>query len=190
MIEEQVDYTAALSVFKRGISTALIICLFYFLSENQQRTIIIAVIISILFILWWAAQYTNQPYSEVSSVRACPALWINYEGKCYFFSEEKGDWASSQIFCDSHNSVLAVIDSEQEKAFILRYIRDTGHWIGLRKDSGQTWKWGNGQEFKNTLELKEDGECAFLSTDIAVSDCHVARNWICSQPDTYTRSRS
>ncbi|CAI5767967.1 Hypothetical predicted protein [Podarcis lilfordi] len=160
------------------------------MQENQQRTIIIAVIISILFIVWWAAQYTNQPYSEVSSVRACPDSWINYEGKCYFFSEEKGDWASSQIFCDSHNSVLAVIDSEQEKAFILRYIRDTGHWIGLRKDSGQTWKWGNGQEFKNMLELKEDGECAFLSTDIDVSDCQVARNWICSQPDTYTRSRS
>ncbi|CAI5767975.1 Hypothetical predicted protein [Podarcis lilfordi] len=123
------------------------------MQENQQRTIIIAVLISILFIVWWAAQYTNQPYCEVSSVRACP-------------------------------------DSEQEKAFILRYIRDTGHWIGLRKDSGQTWKWGNGQEFKNMLELKEDGRCAFLSTDIDVSDCQVARNWICSQPDTYTRSRS
>ncbi|XP_032997813.1 early activation antigen CD69-like [Lacerta agilis] len=177
----------------------------------------------------WArheSQNTNQPLCEVSSVRACPALWINYEGKCYFFSEEKRDWASSQIFCDSHNSALAVIDSEQEKiqdqlhyriveshqhrgirrdffedssskseilcgfkAFILRYIRDTAHWIGLRKDSGQTWKWGNGQEFKNTLELKGNGECAFLSTDFAVSDCHVARNWICNQPDTYTRSR-
>ncbi|XP_060127188.1 early activation antigen CD69 isoform X2 [Zootoca vivipara] len=169
----------------------------YAREENQQcnqTTIIIAVITTIIavittIIVWLAAQNINQPCSEVSSVRACPALWINYEGKCYFFSEEKGDWASSQIFCDSHNSALAVIDSEQEKAFILRYIRDTGHWIGLRKDSGQTWKWGNGEEFKNTLELKGNGECAFLSTDFAVSDCHVAKNWICSQPDTYTRSR-
>lgn len=45
----------------------------------------------------------------------CPAKWLNYEGKCYFFSEEEKDWPSSQSFCASHGSSLAVIETETEK---------------------------------------------------------------------------
>ncbi|XP_053144689.1 early activation antigen CD69-like [Hemicordylus capensis] len=122
---------------------------------------------------------------------ACPSRWINYKGKCYFFSEEERDWTSAQSFCTSRGSSLAVIQSEPEKVFMLRYMGNIGHWFGLRKDPHQTWKWADGTEFNNILELKgENGDCAYLSTGFAMSlHCSVRRNWICSQPDAYTRSK-
>uniref|UniRef100_A0A670ISN9 C-type lectin domain-containing protein n=1 Tax=Podarcis muralis TaxID=64176 RepID=A0A670ISN9_PODMU len=46
---------------------------------------------------------------------ACPAGWIVYEGKCYFFSEEERNWTSAQRFCISQGSSLATIQSELEK---------------------------------------------------------------------------
>uniref|UniRef100_A0ACB8EGL7 Uncharacterized protein n=1 Tax=Sphaerodactylus townsendi TaxID=933632 RepID=A0ACB8EGL7_9SAUR len=49
---------------------------------------------------------------------ACPSGWIGYEQKCYFFSDEIKDWTSSQSFCSSYNSTLAVIENEQEKATV------------------------------------------------------------------------
>nr|XP_056701469.1 C-type lectin domain family 2 member B-like [Euleptes europaea] len=120
---------------------------------------------------------------------ACPAGWLNYEGKCYFFSEEEKDWTSSQSFCASFGSSLAVIETEPEKVFILRYGCSTGYWIGLRKAPDQTWKWIDGTELNNMLEVKgEGGDCVFLNSDSAVSShCHEIRNWICSHPDIYTK---
>uniref|UniRef100_A0A8D2LKQ5 C-type lectin domain-containing protein n=1 Tax=Varanus komodoensis TaxID=61221 RepID=A0A8D2LKQ5_VARKO len=45
----------------------------------------------------------------------CAAGWIGYEGKCYFFSEEEGNWTHGQNFCSSHGSFLARIETESEK---------------------------------------------------------------------------
>ncbi|XP_048344573.1 C-type lectin domain family 2 member B-like [Sphaerodactylus townsendi] len=123
---------------------------------------------------------------------ACPTRWLSYEGKCYFFSEEERDWASSQSFCASHGSSLAVIETEVEKAFILRFGCSPDHWIGLRKEPDQTWKWIDGTELNNMLEVKgEDGDCAFLNSDSAVSShCHSTRRWSCSHPYIHARKKS
>ncbi|XP_062978351.1 C-type lectin domain family 2 member D-like [Elgaria multicarinata webbii] len=122
----------------------------------------------------------------------CASGWIGYEGKCYFFSEEEKNWTSSQTFCTSCGSSLASIKSEQEKAFILRYKGKADHWIGLQKDQGQGWRWADGTEFRNTVEVRgQGGDCAFLSTDTAiVSRCYITRNWICNHPDAYSTNRS
>ncbi|XP_061469436.1 uncharacterized protein LOC133378838 [Rhineura floridana] len=158
---------------------------------NHPVTLIFILTLILILVLCAVTQQCPAVDVPLPPIQACPSLWINYEGKCYFFSEEETDWTSGRSFCAFYGSTLAVIESEQEKAFILRYIMDTtGHWIGLSKDSTQTWKWADGQEFKNTLEVKgKSGDCAFLNTGFAMSsDCQVKRNWICSQPDTYTRS--
>ncbi|XP_048344570.1 NKG2-A/NKG2-B type II integral membrane protein-like isoform X3 [Sphaerodactylus townsendi] len=123
---------------------------------------------------------------------ACPSGWIGYEGKCYFFSYGAKNWTSSQSFCSSYHSTLAVIENEQEKIFIKRYECFTDHWIGLQKDTDQTWKWADGTELNITLEVKGGGgDCAFLNSDSAISSrCHIQRNWICSHHDAYTRNKS
>ncbi|XP_053159995.1 collectin-12-like isoform X5 [Hemicordylus capensis] len=82
---------------------------------------------------------------------ACPTDWIGYERNCYFFSEEERNWTFGQSFCSSLGSFLAVIESEPEKVFILRYKGKADHWIGLKKDSNQAWKWADGTEFNNTM---------------------------------------
>ncbi|XP_015268546.1 PREDICTED: C-type lectin domain family 2 member B-like [Gekko japonicus] len=122
---------------------------------------------------------------------ACPTGWLNYEGKCYFFSEEEKNWTSSQSFCASHGSSLAVIETEAEKAFIMHYGCSIDYWIGLQKEPDQTWKWIDGTELNDMLEVKgEGGDCVFLNSDSAVSSrCHRIRNWVCSHPDIYTKKR-
>uniref|UniRef100_A0A8D2LKE9 C-type lectin domain-containing protein n=1 Tax=Varanus komodoensis TaxID=61221 RepID=A0A8D2LKE9_VARKO len=114
----------------------------------------------------------------------CAAGWIGYEGKCYFFSEEEGNWTHGQNFCSSHGSFLARIETESEKVFLLRYKGRADHWIGLSKDQSEAWKWADGAEFRNTVAMEGEGaDCACLSTDTAiVSRCHIPRHWICSHP--------
>nr|XP_056722982.1 C-type lectin domain family 2 member D-like [Euleptes europaea] len=123
---------------------------------------------------------------------ACPSGWIGYEGKCYFFSDGVKDWTAGHSFCASYGSSLAVIESEPEKAFLMRYMCSTDHWIGLRKDPGQTWKWADGTELNGTLVVRgEGGDCAFLNSVFAISSrCYIQRNWICSHHDAYARNKS
>lgn len=35
------------------------------------------------------------------------------------------------------------------KIFLKRYVGRAEHWIGLKKEAEQTWKWSNGKEFNN-----------------------------------------
>ncbi|KAH1183024.1 hypothetical protein KIL84_004516, partial [Mauremys mutica] len=81
----------------------------------------------------------------------CLEGWVGYRGKCYYFSKEEKNWNSSQHICSSFNASLAVIDTQQEKDFMMRYAALVEHWIGLRRDSGQPWKWVNGTIFSQQL---------------------------------------
>ncbi|XP_077781313.1 C-type lectin domain family 2 member D-like isoform X1 [Podarcis muralis] len=120
---------------------------------------------------------------------ACPAGWVGYEGKCYFFSEEERNWTSAQSFCISQGSSLAKIQSELEKVFMLRFKGEADHWIGLRKDFNDTWIWADGSEYSNMLVVKGSENCAYLSKEFAIaSRCHIPIKWICSHPDAYMRN--
>uniref|UniRef100_A0A674IYT6 C-type lectin domain-containing protein n=1 Tax=Terrapene triunguis TaxID=2587831 RepID=A0A674IYT6_9SAUR len=80
---------------------------------------------------------------------ACPDGWIGHRGKCYYFSETEGNWTYVQRHCSSFGASLAGIDSEQEMTFLLRHKDVHDHWIGLRREQGQPWKWTNGTEFNH-----------------------------------------
>ncbi|XP_077781312.1 C-type lectin domain family 2 member D-like [Podarcis muralis] len=138
---------------------------------------------------------SNQTSPEVNNCPvlgpACPAGWVGYEGKCYFFSEEERNWTSAQCFCISQGSSLAAIQSELEKVFMLRFKGEADHWIGLRKDFDDTWIWADGSENSNTLVVKGSGNCAYLSKEfVLASRCHIPIKWICSHPDAYMRNKN
>ncbi|XP_077689567.1 C-type lectin domain family 2 member B-like [Eretmochelys imbricata] len=119
----------------------------------------------------------------------CLEEWVGYQGKCYYFSKEEKNWDSSQHFCSSFNASLAVIDTQEEKDFMVRYAGPIEHWIGLRRESSQPWKWVNGTIFNQQLfEVRAEGDCAYLS-DVFVSSsrCYSLRNWICTKPDAYAK---
>uniref|UniRef100_A0A8C8RPR8 C-type lectin domain-containing protein n=1 Tax=Pelusios castaneus TaxID=367368 RepID=A0A8C8RPR8_9SAUR len=111
---------------------------------------------------------------------ACPDVWVGYRGKCYYFSEDQGDWASSQNNCSALNASLAGIDNQQDMDFMVRHKSKSDHWIGLRRDPGQPWKWVNGTEFNNLFRIGGGGDCAYLNDQSGVSSlrCTSKRYWI------------
>ncbi|XP_039373259.1 C-type lectin domain family 2 member D-like [Mauremys reevesii] len=179
-------HTVVLAVALAVVSLGLIIA-----------TTVLAVL---LFMRSWDGRATSAgpspgpplvPCQGPPSVPCCLEGWVGYRGKCYYFSKEEKNWDSSQHFCSSFNASLAVIDTQQEKDFMMRYAALVEHWIGLRRESGQPWKWVNGTIFSQQLfEVRAEGDCAYLS-DIFVSSsrCYSLRNWICSKPDAHTKGK-
>lgn len=148
--------------------------------------VIIAVLVSVIIALAVRTPQACPPPIDA----ACPDGWIGNRGKCYFFSETEGNWTSSQSNCSSLSASLAVIDSLQDLDFMLRYKGPSHHWIGLRKEQNQTWKWPNGTEFNNMFQVRGEGQCAFLNdAGVSSSRCYSERGFICSRPDDCTRRK-
>ncbi|XP_067321633.1 C-type lectin domain family 2 member D-like [Anolis sagrei] len=120
----------------------------------------------------------------------CPGDWVGYKRKCYYFSLTEGNWTVGSRHCSSHNASLAVVDSQEEKDFLLRYKSPPNHWIGLQKDSGQPWRWINGSIFTGEffrLLMEEGRRCAYLDYNVVgSSSCGMALYWICSKEMTNT----
>uniref|UniRef100_A0A8C3HVR5 C-type lectin domain-containing protein n=1 Tax=Chrysemys picta bellii TaxID=8478 RepID=A0A8C3HVR5_CHRPI len=80
---------------------------------------------------------------------SCPDGWIGHLGKCFYFSEAEENWTNSQSHCSALGASLAVIGTQQEMDFLMRYKGRFDHWIGLRREPDQPWMWTNGTEFNN-----------------------------------------
>ncbi|XP_077180691.1 C-type lectin domain family 2 member D-like [Paroedura picta] len=165
--------------------------------SNVLNIIFLLIILSLIGFLVRSPEKEAQQQCCVMDVPspcgpACPSGWIGYGGKCYFFSEEGRNWTSGQSFCVSYNSSLAVIEDEQEKAFVMRFKCSSDHWIGLRKGPDRQWKWADGTGLSGTLDVQEGGgDCAFLHSGSAVpSRCYIPRNWICSHHDAYASHKN
>uniref|UniRef100_A0A8C8S7R8 C-type lectin domain-containing protein n=1 Tax=Pelusios castaneus TaxID=367368 RepID=A0A8C8S7R8_9SAUR len=98
-----------------------------------------------------AGQHGKSPSADLCPPAgpACPDGWVGYRGKCYYFSVVEENWAYSQTHCSALNASLAGIDTRQDMDFMVRCKCRFDHWIGLRRDPGQPWKWANGTEFNN-----------------------------------------
>uniref|UniRef100_A0A8C3F896 C-type lectin domain-containing protein n=1 Tax=Chrysemys picta bellii TaxID=8478 RepID=A0A8C3F896_CHRPI len=92
---------------------------------------------------------------------SCPHNWVGYGGKCYYFSEAGENWNNSQSNCSSFGASLAAIDTPQEMTFLLRCKGKLDHWLGLRREQDQPWKWFNGTKLNDLLQL------SFLLTLVA-----------------------
>ncbi|XP_069506576.1 early activation antigen CD69-like isoform X1 [Ambystoma mexicanum] len=125
-----------------------------------------------------AIRVENVKNSEV--LPPCRDGWLGYLDKCYFFSEKEANWDDAKHVCASWNSSLAAIDNQREMDFVMRYKGEIDHWIGLRRDSGQAWKWVNGTEFSNWFIIGDHSECAFLGSFVGSSGCHSKHHWICT----------
>nr|XP_032643817.1 C-type lectin domain family 2 member D-like [Chelonoidis abingdonii] len=121
----------------------------------------------------------------------CPDGWIGYRGKCYYFSETEGNWTYIERHCSSFGASLAGIDSEQELMFLVRHKDIHDHWIGLRREQGQPWKWTNSTEFNDLFRIRGGGDCAYLNDEKGVSSsrCYMERRWICSKPEVYVTGK-
>ncbi|KAG6922408.1 CD69 antigen [Chelydra serpentina] len=150
----------------------------------------ITIIILIILIIALSAKKSEPcPAGAASPVAACPDGWVRYLEKCYYFSETEGDWTYSQSNCSALGASLAVIDTQKEMNFMMRYKDTLNYWIGLQRETNQTWKWANGTEFNNWFPIAGGGLCAFANSgDFSSSGCSRDRRWICSKPVEKTES--
>uniref|UniRef100_A0A8C8VLG4 C-type lectin domain-containing protein n=1 Tax=Pelusios castaneus TaxID=367368 RepID=A0A8C8VLG4_9SAUR len=118
----------------------------------------------------------------------CPDGWVGYRGKCYYFSEDRKDWASSQTRCSALNASLAVMDTRQDMDFMMRHC-NLNHWIGLQMDQQQHWKWANALWLLSCrFQIEGFGACAYLYQSMISSlGCNSEKHWICSKPDVFTK---
>ncbi|XP_074873426.1 C-type lectin domain family 2 member D-like [Carettochelys insculpta] len=154
------------------------------------RLLVILLFIAVLTVVALSAFIAKLQLAPAGPPAApgCTDGWIGYLGKCYYFSEAERNWSFSQSRCSAFGATLAVIDTLQEKDFLLRYTGLSEHWIGLQREEGQPWRWVTGAEFTNLFEVRANGRCAYLN-DNAVSSswCQKLRKWICSQWVTYAQ---
>ncbi|XP_044839586.1 C-type lectin domain family 2 member D-like [Mauremys mutica] len=166
----------------------------------KKRTVVLPVTLAaavflglIITVIVLAVPRPKLPSADLSPPvgPTCPDGWVGYRGKCYYFSEVEGNWNYSQSHCSSLSASLAGIDSEQNLDFLLRYKGNPDHWIGLRRDPGQPWKWANGTEFNNLFPIGGGGDCAYLNDKYKVSSsqCTSERYWICTKPDAFTQAK-
>ncbi|XP_053903507.1 C-type lectin domain family 2 member D-like [Malaclemys terrapin pileata] len=153
-------------------------------SVGLNLVLIITVIILIIILMALSAKISEPcPAGPALLVTACPDGWIRYLGKCYYFSEAEANWTNSQSHCSALGASLAVIDTQQEMNFMMRYKEPHNYWIGLQRELNQPWKWTSGTEFNNWFQIAGEGSCAFANSGhVSSSGCSRDRRWICSKP--------
>ncbi|XP_067877116.1 asialoglycoprotein receptor 1-like [Heterodontus francisci] len=124
----------------------------------------------------------------------CPDQWTLFRQKCYYFSPNVEDWTSSQRFCSSKMSNLAVIDTAEEQGFLKEEIKLTRYWIGLNEsDTKGEWVWVDGTDYASTQTFWAPGEpkdigsyegCVGMKSDGKwnVHSCSQRFNFICERP--------
>ncbi|CAM5171358.1 unnamed protein product [Eretmochelys imbricata] len=87
--------------------------------------------------------------------------------------------------------IAAIIALADSWAFLLRHKGIYDHWISLRREQGQPWKWTNGSEFNHLFQIRGGGDCAYLNNEKGVSSsrCYMERRWICSKPEVYVMGK-
>ncbi|XP_075769608.1 C-type lectin domain family 2 member B-like [Pelodiscus sinensis] len=154
--------------------------------KKHAVTLVILILLIVIALTVWVAKSPSAAPGPLAGP-ACPDCWVGFQRKCYYFSEAEGNWTNSRDNCSALGASLAGIDSLQEMAFLLRYKGVQDHWVGLRREQDQPWKWANGTEFGNLFEIRGGGACAYLNDENGASSsrCYMGRRWICSKLDAY-----
>ncbi|KAM5142383.1 C-type lectin domain family 2 member B-like [Mantella aurantiaca] len=113
----------------------------------------------------------------------CPLNWVAFEGKCYFFSEDRNSWLSSRENCQKRNGdILCMEDTAEEKFISTQVTLKNGHfWVGLRKHSSQ-WIWETGGQYnKEPSYTSNEHKCATFGRDMSAESCYNPNKWICEK---------
>ncbi|XP_071880874.1 C-type lectin domain family 2 member B-like isoform X1 [Anas platyrhynchos] len=155
----------------------------------QQLLAPLCVVLSVLVLALVVALVVVQLQSRSSHPQfshVCPATWIGFQSKCYYFSGNRSDWNTSLENCKALEASLTSIDSLEELDFIKRYKGQGNHWFGLHKEDDGQWRWTNGTVFNNGFEVQGGGPCAYLNQEsISSAFCQTKKYWICSRPNNY-----
>ncbi|KAM6472679.1 uncharacterized protein PHA67_005761 isoform 2-T4 [Liasis olivaceus] len=134
-------------------------------------------LVTTIFVFTKAKPHLPPPAAATS---CCPPGWGMSQGNCYHVLETEGTWNASQNYCFSLGASLAVF-GDLKKLIGTVNIRDPfNHWVGLRRSSGESWKWPDGTVFNNLFEVEGDGLCAYLKNGaVSSADCDIWKKGLC-----------
>lgn len=75
-----------------------------------------------LYLVITKAGKTEQT-SITNTYAACPRMWIGFGNRCFYFSEDSGNWTFSKNYCMALKAQLAQIDSQEE------LVRNNQNWF-------------------------------------------------------------
>ncbi|XP_062971827.1 C-type lectin domain family 2 member A-like [Cynocephalus volans] len=134
--------------------------------ENKKRLCISKSVIVIFFLAILVTALATilavEKHKSSTEHTSCLDGWIGYLGKCFYFSENTTTWTSSQNFCASHASTLAVFNTTKELEFLKRYSDHSQYWIGLSRKPGHDWQWTDGTAYGGWFKIIGIGESAYL----------------------------
>lgn len=133
----------------------------------------------------------------------CPAEWMNFKDKCYFFSKDLHIFDDAKMTCESMSASMLIINDMEEQKWLKKQTSRKGYfWIGLTdREEENVWRWLDGTEpaftkwkpgqpdnWGHTHEIGED--CAGLIHDGLWNDffCEDLINYICEKDMESSRS--
>lgn len=93
------------------------------------------------------AKNCTQHGVKVRHCKPCPDSWLQFEGRCYYFSPDKKEWQESKESCEAMGSHLAILHSHTQHEALEKEARKLGgfdyhFWIGLSDTETEgVWKW-------------------------------------------------
>lgn len=134
---------------------------------------------------------------KVKQCTPCPDSWLQFEGRCYYFSTERHEWITALTSCKAMGSHLTILHNHNQHEFLEKEAReldgfDYHFWIGL-SDNGTTgvWKWVDGTPVNKTYwddshdphhSGSRDEGCAVLDSRAVLwfdLPCNFHYKWIC-----------
>ncbi|KAG2458220.1 COL12 protein, partial [Polypterus senegalus] len=76
----------------------------------------------------------------------CPAQWIGFRSKCYYFSTEGQMFEEAKKLCGEKSSTMVIINDKDEQQWVKKQVSGKGYfWIGLTdQEKENEWKWIDG----------------------------------------------
>ncbi|NWU22034.1 KLRG1 protein, partial [Dyaphorophyia castanea] len=122
-----------------------------------------------------------------TSCQLCPQGWQLQGERCYWLSEELGNWSQGMKSCENQDSQLVVLQDKKEKEHIKTITGKSPPpvWIGLRSHQ-KVWRWVDNTPFNPKMlgtSLQEMGEgCGTLrAKDFEVNRCDSEHKWVCKK---------
>ncbi|XP_053564873.1 CD209 antigen-like protein E [Bombina bombina] len=111
--------------------------------------------------------------------------WILYNGTCYYFSEEKEDWESSEKQCAMMGAQLAVLSENHIHENTKRFSKfPDDYWCGLHRVN-TVWHWLN-EPLKENVTISDypDMNCGSIvlkGNGYNANDCNTKKLFVCTK---------
>ncbi|XP_071281205.1 C-type lectin domain family 2 member B-like isoform X2 [Agelaius tricolor] len=119
--------------------------------------------------------------------KLCPQDWQLHGERCYWLSEELGNWTQGMKSCENQDSQLVVLQDKKEKEHIKTVSGKSPPpvWIGLRSHQ-KVWKWVDNTPFNpkmlgTSLHEMDEGCGTLRAKDFEVKRCDAEHKWVCKK---------